>query len=96
MPAKALGRHGHFKTPGYDDAWEQEKQYIEAERLRLLYVAATRARDHLIVPCVAGILGASGLLGRSSRNLPERPAARRGVEFADLDSRPSRRSNPHP
>ena len=24
--AGSLGRHGHFKTPGYDDAWEQEKR----------------------------------------------------------------------
>ena len=23
--AGSAGRHGHFKTPGYDDAWEQEK-----------------------------------------------------------------------
>src|SRR5204863_213438 len=36
--AKSAGRHGHFRTPGYDDAWEQEKQHVEAERLRLLYV----------------------------------------------------------
>ena len=57
--AGSAGRHGHFKTPGYDQAWEQEKQYVEAERLRLLYVAATRARDHLIIPCVTGILGAA-------------------------------------
>ena len=69
--AGSAGRHGHFKTPGYDDAWEQEKQYVEAERLRLLYVAATRAREHLIVPCVTGILTASGLLASLAHNLPE-------------------------
>ena len=73
--AGSAGRHGHFKTPGYDDAWEQEKQYVEAERLRLLYVAATRAREHLIVPCVAGILGASGLLASLAHNLPKRPTS---------------------
>ena len=77
--AGSAGRHGHFKTPGYDEAWEQEKQYVEAERLRLLYVAATRAREHLIVPCVTGILGASGLLASLAHNLPEdRKLVRRG------------------
>ncbi|MGO9899956.1 MAG: UvrD-helicase domain-containing protein [Solirubrobacteraceae bacterium] len=68
--AGSLGRHGHFKTPGYDDAWEKEKQHVDAERLRLLYVAATRAREHLIVPCVTGIVSAKGLLGAFVRALP--------------------------
>lgn len=39
-----------FKTPGFDDAWIHEKEQKAAEDLRLLYVAVTRARDHLIVP----------------------------------------------
>jgi ATP-dependent helicase/nuclease subunit A len=69
--AGSAGRHGHFKTLGYDQAWEQEKEYVEAERLRLLYVAATRAREHLIIPCVTGILGASGLLASIAHNLPK-------------------------
>lgn len=36
-------------TPGYDAALADEKHHEEAERLRLLYVAMTRARDHLVV-----------------------------------------------
>ncbi len=83
--AGSAGRHGHFKTPGYDQAWEQEKQYIEAERLRLLYVAATRAREHLIVPCVAGIVGASGLLGALARNLPTDENLVQQIDITDLD-----------
>ena len=83
--AESAGRHGHFKTPGYDDAWEQEKQYIEAERLRLLYVATTRAREYLIVPCVAGILGAAGLLNPLVLNLPRDTKLVRRVDIADLD-----------
>lgn len=39
-----------FKTPGFDDAWEHEKEQKAAEDKRLLYVAVTRARDNLIVP----------------------------------------------
>ena len=39
-----------FRTPGYDDAAAIEKAHAEAEEARLLYVAATRARDRLVVP----------------------------------------------
>jgi ATP-dependent helicase/nuclease subunit A len=48
------GRTGHYATPGYDERWEHERAALDAERVRLLYVAATRARDHLVVPCVKG------------------------------------------
>jgi ATP-dependent helicase/nuclease subunit A len=48
------GRTGHYATPGYDERWEHERAALDAERVRLLYVAATRARDHLVVPCVRG------------------------------------------
>ncbi len=40
---------GAFKTPGFDEAQENEKLMDEAEQVRLLYVAATRARDHLVL-----------------------------------------------
>ncbi len=46
------GGAGHYATPGYEERWSQEKAALEAERVRLLYVAATRARDHLVVSCV--------------------------------------------
>lgn len=41
---------GSFETPGYAAAREHERRQEEAERQRLLYVAATRARDRLILP----------------------------------------------
>ncbi len=37
------------ETPGYDAAAKAEELHDKAERLRLLYVAMTRARDHLVV-----------------------------------------------
>jgi ATP-dependent helicase/nuclease subunit A len=37
------------QTPGYDAAATEEDRHEEAERLRLLYVAMTRARDHLVL-----------------------------------------------
>ena len=38
-----------FQTPGYTDLAELDKQRAEDEGVRLMYVAATRARDHLVV-----------------------------------------------
>jgi ATP-dependent exoDNAse (exonuclease V) beta subunit len=36
-------------TPGFDDLVEYEREMAAFEELRLLYVACTRARDHLVV-----------------------------------------------
>ncbi len=41
----ALGCH----TPGYPPAKDDEERLDQEEQLRLLYVGATRARDHLVV-----------------------------------------------
>jgi ATP-dependent helicase/nuclease subunit A len=38
-----------FETEGYKTLNQREKEMDEREKVRLLYVAATRARDHLIV-----------------------------------------------
>ncbi len=43
-----------FLSAGHADAAEREKQRLEAESARLFYVAATRARDYLIVPVFSG------------------------------------------
>ena len=46
----AVGRRGNrFATPGFADAAAREEAYGHAEQARLLYVAATRARDLLVV-----------------------------------------------
>ncbi|MSQ42681.1 MAG: hypothetical protein EXR45_00520 [Chloroflexi bacterium] len=42
-------RCGDFQTLGYAGYGEREKRLLEAERIRLEYVAATRACDHLIL-----------------------------------------------
>jgi len=41
---------GLFFSSGFEEAREEEKQADLAERLRLFYVAMTRACDHLILP----------------------------------------------
>jgi ATP-dependent helicase/nuclease subunit A len=81
--AKSPGRSGWFETPGYDGIWEAEKRYGDAERLRLLYVAATRARDYLLVPCVTGRHEAKGLLSTLVWALPGDDAL---VEVRDAEA----------
>jgi len=39
-------------TSGWAEAWEREKKILEAERVRLLYVAMTRAREKFVLPCL--------------------------------------------
>jgi ATP-dependent helicase/nuclease subunit A len=39
-----------FRTPGFEAAWGPESDSQKAELTRLMYVAATRARDHLLIP----------------------------------------------
>ena len=48
-----------FKTAGYEDAKESDKRADEAEGVRLMYVAATRARDHLVLSLFRPVRGSS-------------------------------------
>ena len=41
-----------FRSPGYLAALRRDRAYSEAEARRMLYVAATRARDWLVLPSV--------------------------------------------
>jgi len=62
---------GDFATPGWTEAVEREKELGEAERARLLYVACTRARDHLIVPIIPPAGKRKGMLDWLDPSLPE-------------------------
>ena len=62
---------GGFKTPGFAEAWPAEQHQNEAERQRMLYVATTRARDHLIIPVVEKERG--GVEGMIKELLPDLP-----------------------
>ena len=42
-------RQHEWASPGFDKACETEEALADAEEIRLAYVAATRARDHLIL-----------------------------------------------
>jgi ATP-dependent exoDNAse (exonuclease V) beta subunit len=71
------------ETDGYADAAADERQHEAAERLRLLYVAMTRARDHLVVSlhhkakteCHAAKL-VGRLAGTTTRTLTPSPPGR--------------------
>lgn len=43
-----------LRSAGFSEALEREKEIAEAEKKRLLYVAATRARDYLLWPAFTG------------------------------------------
>jgi len=59
-----------FLTPGYEDADVAERLHADAEDMRLLYVAATRAKDLLVVPFIT-----KGAVGNASLNDRLRNAA---------------------
>ena len=48
------GPDRRFTTPGYQTLADRDKSMDEDENVRLLYVAATRARDHLAVSAYRG------------------------------------------
>jgi ATP-dependent helicase/nuclease subunit A len=63
---------------GWEESAAEERRYEEAEENRLMYVAATRARDLLIVSVYEGDLGerkAWGPLEEGFEGVPELPAA---------------------
>jgi ATP-dependent exoDNAse (exonuclease V) beta subunit len=61
MAIKLRGRQD-IKTSEYEEAKEWEKKRTNAEEIRLLYVAMTRARDYLLLPLAAQGRGYLGLL----------------------------------
>ncbi|MBV9359543.1 MAG: UvrD-helicase domain-containing protein [Chloroflexi bacterium] len=71
-------RCGKFRTPGWDG--DRERQLNEAEALRLLYVAATRAREHLVLSLFRGASGACAA-GRIEEVLDRQEVAWRRLTF---------------
>jgi ATP-dependent helicase/nuclease subunit A len=69
------------RTTGFDEADDEHKKREEAEEIRLLYVAATRAKERLIIPWFADKGGRIDLLAKGFV-----PAASALVETPDLES----------
>ncbi len=66
---------GRFETDGYQRLAEFEKNISEAENVRLMYVAATRARDHLVLSLrrTSTKLGANSPAGHMAKFLEDSP-----------------------
>ncbi len=72
---------GGFATPGYESLAESEKRMSEAEDVRLMYVATTRARDHLVLSLRRPERGGAGTLaGRISAHLENAPGLWERIE----------------
>lgn len=84
----ALGGRLLAQPPGWRERSQPELEFLQAEALRLLYVAATRARDQLIVGRWGGSGGAWSLLEAGLEGAPELElvAAREPTEEPALDS----------
>jgi ATP-dependent helicase/nuclease subunit A len=76
----ARGGNTDFPTPGYADRWDEEREALDLEEIRLLYVAATRARDHLIVPDFRGRGKPGSLLEALDEVLPDGDGHMRAVD----------------
>ena len=60
-----------FQTAGYESRFALEKQALELERVRLLYVALTRAADLLVLPVVTAEPGSGSLQSLWQGTLPD-------------------------
>jgi ATP-dependent helicase/nuclease subunit A len=60
-----------FQTPDWEGAKQSEKAALDAERDRLLYVAVTRGRDHLVVPVSTAPEAAKGFMAKMSQSVGE-------------------------
>jgi ATP-dependent helicase/nuclease subunit A len=74
-------RFAGMRTAGFDEVDAEHAKREEAEEIRLLYVAATRAKERLVIPWFAEKGGRIDLLARGFK-----PEAGALVEAPDLES----------
>jgi len=79
----SLGTEGRkFVTSGYDVAREREKEADEEEAVRLMYVATTRARDHLVLSLYRKATKSDS---KALAAVIDRLATEAGCEWYDID-----------
>ena len=66
------GQRDRFATPGYEELLGKERDLAENEFVRLMYVAATRTRDHLVVSMYRKIGDQKSAAARISQHLDGR------------------------
>ena len=76
MEVRMGGRDQGFETAGFADLAESENQMGDAEDVRLMYVATTRARDHLVLSLrrTAGNRGTTSAAGTMAELMEGGPA----------------------
>ena len=86
----ALGpRNSRFVTAGYEQLAARERQMSAAEYTRLMYVATTRARDHLVLSLRRTEKGGpKSPAGAMAAHLEAAPALWEPVELASLSDAP--------
>jgi len=71
-----------FATQGYDTAKQKEKEADDAEDLRLMYVATTRAKDHLVLSLFRRVTKSQS---KAPAAVIERIATESGCIWHDVD-----------
>jgi len=80
-----LSKRAGVETPGFEDALARDRVREAAEEVRLLYVAMTRARDHLVISWPEG---SGGFVAGKENELIRRIGCAPGIEApADSDLR---------
>ncbi|MCH7653272.1 MAG: UvrD-helicase domain-containing protein [Chloroflexi bacterium] len=74
LEARVGSGDSEFKTPGYGELFKKEKALSEQEAVRLLYVATTRARDHLVVSVYRTGKDGASAAAQIATILEDRPA----------------------
>ncbi len=80
-----LGAGGNVQTVGFEEAKQFEKRRDGAEKLRLFYVAATRARDRLVIPRFPRKKREEGYLEYLARTKPDARSPFETVVIAQPD-----------
>ena len=80
-----------MKPTGYEAARDAEKAELDRERIRLWYVAATRARELLVLPRLDVAAKGSAWISLLDLSLPDLPASISTTSLPTPTSVPLRR-----
>ena len=95
-------QNNRIATSGYDDMLARERLMSEAENVRLMYVAATRARDHLVLSLRRPERGGNTTAHAISRHMADYPelwetvVLKGGTQWAATDHNDEENAAPPP
>jgi len=79
---------------GYDDAWKAEKAELDRERIRLWYVASTRARELLVIPRLDIVPSKSAWISLLDLSIADLPALDLSELTSEVGASPAAQTNP--